>query len=78
MKEKFALKNVTIVIDQYPKERKKGKGMYYLRATNNNSPLQAYGTPHELGCRFGQWLSNTIAAMDNNDCSTIKMELKWE
>lgn len=76
MKEKFALKNVTIVIDQTPIERE--KGWYYLRATNENSPLQAYGSPVEIGTRFGQWLSNTIDAMSKNDCKTIKIELKWE
>lgn len=76
MKGKFALKNVTIVIDQTPMERE--KGLYYLRATNENSPLQSYGTPQEIGERFGQWLSNTIAAMSKNDCKTIKIEMKWE
>lgn len=74
--EKFALKNVTIVIDQTPMERE--KGLYYLRATNVNSPLQAFGTPEELGTRFGQWLSNTIAVMQKNDCKTIKIDMKWE
>lgn len=76
MKEEFALKNVTIVIDQTPQERE--KGLYYLRAINVDSPLQSYGTPQEIGERFGQWLSNTIAAMSKNDCKTIKMELSWE
>ena len=76
MKDEFALKNVTIVIDQTPIERE--KGLYYLRATNVNSPLQSYGTPQEIGERFGQWLSNTITAMPKNDCRTIKMELTWK
>ena len=76
MKDKFALKDVTIIIDQTPLEQK--KGLYYLRAINENSPLQSYGTPQEIGERFGQWLSNTIAAMQKNDCKTIKIELKWE
>lgn len=76
MKEEFALKNVTIVIDQTPKERE--KGWYYLRSINENSPLQAYGSPVEIGTRFGQWLNNTIAAMAKNDCKMIKIEVKWE
>lgn len=76
MKDEFKLNNVTIVIDQTPMERE--KGLYYLRATNKTSPLQAYGSPVEIGTRFGYWLSNTIAAMQKNDCKTIKIDLKWE
>lgn len=76
MKDTFKLKNVTLVIDQTPMEQE--KGVYYLRATNDNSPLQCYGTPEHIGNTFGQWLSNTIAAMDKNDCKIIKMELTWE
>lgn len=76
MKDKFELKNVTIVIDQTPMERE--QGLYYLRATNEKSPLEIIGNPSQIGEKFGQWLKNTIAAMDRNNCKKIKMELTWE
>ena len=76
MKDEFKLKSVSIVIDQTQLERE--KGLFYLRAINVDSPLHSYGTPKEIGERFGQWLSNTLAAMQNNEYKTIKMELKWE
>lgn len=74
--KKFALKKVTIVIDQTAMEHE--KGLYYLRATDIDSPLQSYGTPQEIGERMGQWISNTIAAMNENKCKVIKMEITWE
>lgn len=75
MKE-FALKKVTIVIDQTAMERL--KGLYYLRAIDFNSPLQSHGTAQEISERFSQWLSNTINAMDENNCKVIKMEITWK
>lgn len=76
MKDEFKLKSVSILIDQTQHEHK--KGLFYLRATNVDSPLQSYGTPQEIGERFGQCLSNTLAAMQKNNCKIIKIELKWE
>lgn len=76
MKDEFKLKNVTIVIDQTPTERQRGK--YYLRATNMNSPLEILGTSGEVSEIFSQWLYNTMNAMGRNNCSKIKMELTWE
>lgn len=74
--KKFALKKVTIVIDQTKMERE--RGLYYLRATDIHSPLQSHGTPQKISKNFGQWLSNTIAAMNENECKVIKMEITWK
>lgn len=76
MKDKFKLKNVTIHIDQSPSERVKGK--YWLRSINPESPISAWGSPEEIGMLFGVWLSRTVAAMQNNNCSLIKIDLSWE
>ena len=76
MKHEFGLKNVTIVIDQTASERE--KGVYYLRAIEHNSPLQAFGTPYEISTLLGQWLSNTLNKMSKNNCKTIKIEFSWE
>lgn len=73
---KFALKKVTIVIDQTKMERE--KGLYYLRAIDFNSPLQSHGTPQKISEIFAKWLSNTIAAMNQNDCKLIEMEITWK
>ena len=76
MKDKFELKNVTVVIDQTPLEAK--KSLYYLRATTQRSPLEIQGTPKEIGTMFGQWVTNTIAAMSKNNCTKIKINMRWE
>lgn len=76
MKDKFTLKKVTIHIDQTLMERK--KGLYYLQATEDTSPLSFQGKPYEIGEIFGKWLGNTIAAMDKNNCKLIKIDISWE
>ncbi len=76
MSKKFALKKVTIHIDQSQIEKE--KGLYYLQATSDTSPLSFQGKPYEIGEAFGKWLGNTIAAMDINNCKLIKIDLSWE
>lgn len=76
MKDKFALKNVSIHIDQTLIERE--KGCYWLRSINPNSPVSAWGKPNEIGQLFGEWLGNTIAAMNKNNCKLIKIDMSWE
>lgn len=76
MKDTFKLNNVTIHIDQSPSER--AKGAYWLRSINPESPISAWGRPEEIGMLFGEWLSRTIAAMEKNNCSLIKIDLSWE
>lgn len=76
METKFEVKQVTIIIDQTEMEREDGH--YYLRATADNSPVCSYGTATEIGQQFGQMLSNTIAAMAENNCQTIIMEISWK
>ena len=76
MKDTFKLNNVTIHIDQTPSERE--KGAYWLRSINPESPISAWGKPEEIGKLFGEWLSRTIAAMEKNNCSLIKIDLSWE
>lgn len=78
MKDVFNLKKVTFVIDQSQKSTEHEKGLYYLRATNANSPVQIYGSPSQIGETFGQLLSNTIEAMEKNNCEVIEMELLWK
>lgn len=76
MKDEFKLKNVTIHIDQTLLEQE--KGCYYLRAINPSSPVSCWGTPDHIGQTFGKWLSDTITAMEKNNCKLIKIDLSWE
>lgn len=76
METKFDVKQVTIIIDQTEMEREDSH--YYLRAIAENSPVSSYGTATEIGQQFGQMLSNTIAAMTENNCKIIIMEISWK
>ena len=73
MNNKFELKEVKIVIDNFKHEM----NCFYLRA-DNNSPLSSKGSADEVSSLFAQWLTNTLNAMTANDCKKIVMTISWK
>lgn len=75
MKDKFDLKQVTILIDR----RDDDKGTYYdMYANQLKSPLcYPCCSRDEAAAMFAKWLENTLAAMNSNNAKRLTIKCKW-